>query len=98
MNSKIQALLEFWGFMVKALIMHGICLRGLLKIHLNLRRLVIFPDIYSLILVHSMLDLLMPLFGVACVILLSIKLICILIMHAMLNLTLHHSGALLMLF
>ena len=36
--------------MLKILMMHGICLSGLLGIHLNLRRLVVFLDIHFLIL------------------------------------------------
>ena len=50
---------------------HDICLSGLLKIHLSLRRLVVFVDIHYLIVVHAMLDLIMSLFGVACVILIT---------------------------
>ena len=57
--------------MVKMLIIHGICLSGLLEIHLNLRKLVVFLDIHFLILVHYILDLIMPLSGVIYVILLT---------------------------
>jgi len=52
---------------------------------------------HSLIYVRSILDLIMPLFGVSCVILLTMLLIRILIMHAMLNLTLRHPWTILML-
>ena len=45
---------------------------------------------HVLILVHSMLDLIVLLFGVICVVLLIMLLICALIMHAILNLILHH--------
>jgi len=55
-----------------------------------LRRVVFFLDIYSLILLCSMLDLIMLICGVICVVLLTMKLICVHIMHAMINLTLHH--------
>ena len=58
--------------MLKMLMRHGICLSGLLEIHLSLRKLARFLDIHSLILVCSMLDLSMPLFGVTYVILLTI--------------------------
>ena len=78
--------------MLKMLMMHVICLSGLFKIHLNLRRLVVFLDIHFMILVHFMLDLIILLFGVSCVNLLIMKLICVLVMHAMLNLILHHPG------
>jgi len=57
--------------MVKVLMMHGICLSGLLSIHLSLKRLVVFLDIDFLILVRFMLDLIMPLFGVICINLLT---------------------------
>ena len=43
---------------------HVICLSGLLRIHLNLRRYVVFLDFYSLILVHFILNLIMFLFNV----------------------------------
>ena len=78
--------------MVKMLMMHGICLSRLLGIHLTLRRLLLFLNIHFLILAHSILDLIMPLFGVICVILLTMKLIYVLIMHVMCNLTLYHPG------
>ena len=73
--------------MVEMSMMHGICLSGSLGIHLSFRRLVLFLDIHFLILVHSMLDLIMPPFSVICVILLTMLLIHVLIMHAMINLT-----------
>lgn len=78
--------------MLKVFMKHGICLSGFLGIHLNLRMLVMLLDVHYLILVNSMLDVIMLLFGVIFVILLSIKLICVLTMHAMLSLTLHHLG------
>ena len=53
------------------LMKHGTYLSGLLGIHLSLRRLVMFVDIHFLFLVYSMLDLIMPLFGVICVILMT---------------------------
>jgi len=84
-------------FTVKMLIRHGIFLIGLLGIHLSLRRLVVIVDIHSLILVHFMLDLIMRLFGVTCVILLTIILIRVFTMHTMLSLTMHHPGTILML-
>ena len=68
---------------------HGICLSGLLETHLSLKRLVVFMDILFPILVHFMLDLIMLLFGVKCVILLTIMLIHVFIMHVILNITLH---------
>jgi len=76
--------------MVKMLIVHGICLSELLGIHLNLRRLLLYLNIHFLILAHSVLDLLVLLFGVAYVNLLTMKLIRVLIMHAMCNLNLYH--------
>jgi len=76
---------------------HAICLSGSLRIRLNSRRQVVSLGVDSRILVHSMLDLIMPLFGVTCVILLIMTLIRAIIMHAMLNLTLHHPGAILIL-
>ena len=65
---------------------HGIFLGGLLGIDLNLRRLVVSLEIHALILVHFMVDLIMPLLCVTCVILMIIKLIHVLIMHDVLNL------------
>jgi len=50
--------------MVKMLMRHGICLSELLGIHLSLRRLVVFLVNLFLILAHSIVDLIMPLFGV----------------------------------
>jgi len=76
---------------------HDICLSGLLGIQLSLRKVVVFLDIYSLIFGYSMLDLIMLLFGVTYVILLTMKLIRVLIMHARLKLTLHHLRITLML-
>jgi len=84
-------------FIVKMLMKHGICLQGLLRTRLSLKRLVVFMDILFSILVYFILDLIMLLFGVTCVILLTIILHHVLIMHAMLNLTLHHPGTKLML-
>jgi len=81
--------------MVKMLMKHGICLSGLLEIHLSLRKLILFLDIRFLILVHFMLDLIMPLFRVICIILLTMLLIPVLIMHVMRTLTLYHSGTIL---
>jgi len=71
--------------MVEMLMRHGICLNRLFGIHLNLRRLVVLLDIHLMILVRSMLDLIMHLPGVICVILLTMLLICVLIMHTMLQ-------------
>jgi len=83
--------------MVKMLMIHVICLSRLLAIHLNLKRLVVLLDIHALILVHSIRDLITLLFGVICVILLTTIYFGVLIMHAMLNLTLHHPWKILML-
>ena len=88
---------SFGFFMLKMLMMHVVCFSGLLVIHLSLRTLVVYLDIHFLILVHFMLDLIMHLFDVSCVNLLTMKLICALIMHAILNLTLYHPGIVLML-
>jgi len=60
-------------FMATVLTRHGFFLSGLLRVHLSLPRLVVFLDIHSLILVHSILDLIMTLFGVACVIVLTMR-------------------------
>jgi len=57
--------------MLRMLMMHVICLTGLLGMYLNLRRLAVFLDIHFLIFAHSILDLIMLLFGVISVILLS---------------------------
>ena len=84
--------------MVKILMMHGIRLSGLFGTHLSLRRLVVFLDILSLILMHFILDLIMPLLGVICVILLTMMLIRVLIMHVMCTLTLYHPGTILKLY
>jgi len=58
----------------------------------------VFLDIHSLILVISILDLIMPMFGATCIILLTMILIRALITLAMLSLTLHHPGTIVMLF
>ena len=79
------------------LMRYSIYLSGMLGIHLNSRRLVMFLDIHSLMLVHAILDLIMPHFDVTCVILLTIILISVLITHVMLNLILHHPETILML-
>jgi len=89
-NSKIRALLEYWGFPWLMSIRHDIYLSGLLGIHLSLRMLVVFLDIHFLILECSMLDLIMTFFGVTCKIILIMLLIGVLIMHTMLNLKLHY--------
>jgi len=81
--------------MVKILMMHDICLSGLLGSHLSLKRIVVFLDIHFLILVHSILDLIMLFFGIICVILLTIQLIHVLIMHTMISFTLYHPGTIL---
>jgi len=75
---------NFGIFMVKVSMKHGIYLSGLLEIRLSLKRLVFFLDIYFMIHVHSMLNCTMLLFGVICVILLSIMLVHVLIMHTVL--------------
>ena len=72
--------------MVKMLMMHDICLNGLLGIHLNLKRLVVFLNNHFVILVHFMLDRIMLLFGITFVVLLTIILFYVLSMHAMLSL------------
>jgi len=75
---------NFGIFMVKVLMKLGVCLSGLHGTSLSLKRLVAFVDIYFMIHVHSMLNRTMLLFGVTCVILLSIMLVHVLIMHIML--------------
>jgi len=70
--------------MVKMSMRHGVCLSGLLGIHLTLTRLVVFLDILFPILVHFMLDRILLLCGVTCVIPLTILLVHVPIMHAML--------------
>jgi len=57
--------------MLKVLVMHVICLSGLLGIHLNLRKVVVFLDIHFSILAYSIIDFIMLLFGVISVILLT---------------------------
>ena len=81
--------------MVKILRRHSIGLSGLLRIHLNLRKLIMFLYINSLILVHSMLDVIMLLFRVISINLLTMILIHVFIIHAMLNLTFYHLGTIL---
>jgi len=73
-------------FVVKMSIRLGICLNGLLGIHFNLKRLVVFIDIHFMILVPFMLHHIMLRFGVTCVILLRIMLVHVLIMHVILSL------------
>ena len=75
----------------------GVCLSGLHGTRLSLERQVVFQDIVFPILVHFMLARIMSLFGVICVVLLTIMLIHVLIMQAMIHLTLHHPGTVLML-
>jgi len=84
-------------FIVKVLMKLGVRLSGLLGTRLSLTRLVVFRDILFRLLVHSIMDRIMLPFGVTCVILLTIILDHVLIMHVMLNLTLHHLGTILML-
>jgi len=62
----------------------GVFLSGLLEIRLSLQRLVVFRDMYFMTHVHFMLNRTMLLFGVICVILLSIMLVHVLIMHVIL--------------
>jgi len=84
-NNKPRILYNIGIFMVKMSMKHGVCLSGLLGTHnLSLKRLVVFMDIHFMFLVHSMIDRIMLLFGVTCVIPLTITLVHILIMHAML--------------
>jgi len=70
-NSKTRTLLEYWDFHGKNVDDAWYSLSGLLKIHLNLRGLVVFLDIHFLILAHSILDLIVLLFGMIFVILLT---------------------------
>ena len=72
--------------MIKVLMRFGVCLSGLLGIHLNLCRLVVFLDILFLIFVHAMLDLITLLFGVTHVVLLIIILLHVLSTRVMLSL------------
>ena len=88
---------NFGIFMVKMLMKLGLCLNGWLGIRLSLRRLVVFMDIHFITHVPFMLDRIMLLFGVTCVILLTITLHHVFIMHVMLNLTLHYPGTVLIL-
>jgi len=97
-NCETHALLGYWDFHGKSIDEAWYLLDGLLGIHLSSRRLVVFLDIHYLIFVHSMLDFITPFFYVTCVILLTMILICTLIMHAILNLTLHNLGTILTLF
>jgi len=84
-------------FISNVLMRHGVYLSELLGIPLSLRRPVVFLDILFPILLHFMLDLIIPLFGVICAILLTIMLTHVLIMHALLNMTLHYPGPMLIL-
>jgi len=74
-------------FMVNLLMKYGLCLSGLLGIHLSLIRLVVFVDIIFPILVPFMLYRTMLLFGVICVILLPTMVVHVLIKHTVLILT-----------
>jgi len=76
---------------VKVSMKVGVCLSGLLGIRLSLKRLVVFLDILFLIHVHSTLDRIILLFGVTCVIPLTITLVHVHIMHPMLILILTFS-------
>ena len=73
-NSETRILLQFWDFHGFLLMMHGLCLNGLYRIHLNLKRLVMFIDIHFPIHVRFTLDLIMLRCGVICVALLPIML------------------------
>ena len=77
---------NFGIFMVKVPMKLDLCLSGLLGIRLSLKRLVACMDIHFMIHVHSMLDLIMLLFGVTCIVLLIIILFHVHSMHAILNL------------
>ena len=71
-------------FMVKMSMKHGAFLSELLGTHLSLKRLVVFMAIHFMTYVHFMLDFILLLFGVICVIPLTITLVHAPIMHAML--------------
>jgi len=68
---------------------HNICWSRLVRIHLNLRRLVVFLNILSLILVHPVLDIVVPFWCDMCNLLMMLY-IHVLMMPAMSNLSLHH--------
>jgi len=65
--------------MVKVLVKLSVCLSGLLRTHLSLKRLVVFLNIHFMTHVCFMLDLIMFLFGVVCVTPLTITLAHVLI-------------------
>jgi len=83
--------------MVKMLMKLRVYLSGLYGTFLSSRRLIVFRDILSLILVHFILDLIISLFGVTCIVLLTVMLIHVLIIRTMFNRTLHQPGTILML-
>jgi len=95
-NNETRILLRYWNFHCKIIDEAWPLLEWIAWIRLSLKRLVIFRDVIFLFLVHFMLDHIMLLCGVTCVVL-TIILHHALIMHVMLNLTLHHQGTVLML-
>jgi len=81
-NRKPEFFYNIGIFMVKMSMKHGGCLSGYLGTHLSL--LVVFMDIYFITHVYLMLNLIVLLFGVSCVILLTLMLIHFHILHTML--------------
>ena len=75
MNSKAHANLGYEGFHGKSIDEAWYLLEWIARGSFELKRQVVSVDIRSWILVHSMLDLIMPLFSVTCVILLTMILI-----------------------
>ena len=96
-NNETPPLLEHWAFHGKNVDKVWNLLEWIAWLSFEFEKASHFLDIHFLILVHSILDLIMPFFGVSCVILLTMKLICVLIMHVVLNLPLYHLGTILML-
>ena len=80
-NRKTRILLQYWDLHEKSVEEAWCLLEWIALNSLSLRRLVVFRDILVPILVHSVLDRIMLLFGVTCVILLTIILHHVLIMH-----------------
>jgi len=70
--------------MVKMSMKLDVCLSRLHEIRLSSRRLVVFLDIHFITNVHFILGHIMLLFGVICVILLSIMFVHVLIMYIVL--------------
>jgi len=96
-NDETCTLLEYWDFLAKSVDKAWCLLERIAWDLFKFEKASRVFSIHFLILAYSMLDLIMLLFGVRCVNLLTMKLIRVLIMYAMFNLTLYHPRTMLML-